>query len=87
MADSSKRRHDGSPTGGSETPWIELADAVQYPEPQSSTGGLEVKALLSTGVSSLAMWESLLESLRKRRKITRRSLTRTQAMLLGVASI
>ena len=33
MADSSKRRHDGSPTGESETPWIELADAVQYPEP------------------------------------------------------
>ena len=56
MADSSKRRHDGSPTGGSETPWIEIADAVPYPEPQSSTEGLEVKALLPTGVSSLAMW-------------------------------
>ena len=45
MADSSKRRHAGSPTGESETPWIEIADAVHYPEPQSSTEGMEVKAL------------------------------------------
>ena len=44
----SKRRHAGSP--------IEIADAVQYPEPQSSTEGLEVKALLPNGVSSLTMW-------------------------------
>ena len=56
MADSSKRHHAGSPTGGSETPWSEIADAVNYPEPQSSTEGLEVKALLPNGVSSLAMW-------------------------------
>ena len=56
MADSSKRRHAGSPTEESETPWIELADAVQYPEPQSSTERSEVKALLPNGVSSLAMW-------------------------------
>ena len=44
MADSSKRRHAGFPTGGSEMPWIEIADVVQYPKPQSSTEGLEVKA-------------------------------------------
>ena len=32
-------------------PWIEIADAVNC-----STEGLEVKALLPNGVSSLAMW-------------------------------
>ena len=81
-------RHAGSPTGGSETPWIEIADAVQYLEPQPSTEGLEVKAFLPNGVSSLAMWGRTKFAFGKfEREITRRSLKRTQAMLLGVASI
>ena len=89
-ADSSKRRHAGSPTGGSENAWIEIADAVQYPEPQSRTEGLEVKALLPSGVSSLAMWgrtKFAFGKFEKEKKNYKTVFERTQAMLLGVASI
>ena len=90
MTDASKRRiEDAEFEVDTEPDWVV---GSSFMEPVGGTEDLATKALLPAGVTNMAMdvWErqSLhLESMRKKRRVTRLSSRKTPAMFHGVENI
>ena len=85
MTDASKRRiEDAEFEVDTEPDWVV---GSSFMEPVGGTEDLATKALLPAGITNMAMWgrpSSHLESMRKRRRVTRLSSRKTPATFHGV---